>query len=42
MQAKAPAKADERTAVGDGEGDYEEECLPMESSDIVYAEIYLS
>ena len=40
MQAKkAPAKADERTAGEDDEEGYEEECLPIESSDIVYAEI---
>ena len=39
LQADAPAKADERAAGGGDEGDYEEECLPMESSDIVYAEV---
>ena len=41
MQADAPVKADERAARGGEEGDYGEECPPMESSDIVYAEVHL-
>ena len=33
LQTDAPAKADEWAAGGGDTGDYEEECLPIESSD---------
>ena len=41
LQADAPAEAVAGAAGGDDEGDYEEEYLPMENSDIVYAEVYM-
>ena len=40
MQVDAPVKADKQATGEGGKGDYEGECLPMESSDIVYTEVY--
>ena len=39
LEQDDPAKAGGRAAGGGNEGDCEEECLPMESSDIVYTEV---
>jgi hypothetical protein len=39
LKVDAPAEAVAGAAGGVGEGDYEVECLPMESSDIVYEEV---
>ena len=39
LQAEAPTEGVTGLVGGDGEGDCEEECLPMESSDIVYTEV---
>jgi hypothetical protein len=39
LKADAPAEAVAVAGGGVGEGDFEVECLPMESSDIVYTEV---